>query len=71
MGLPEIDGERICIVGGSYGGFSSFASVIRHEDRYRCAVSINGVSDIPLLYGVAAIMWYWHPNRSSALKAPE
>ncbi len=50
MGLPEIDGERICIVGGSYGGFSAFASVIRHKERYRCAVSINGASDIPLLY---------------------
>ncbi len=26
-------------------------------------------ADIPLLYGLAAIMWYWHPNRRSAAKA--
>lgn len=45
---PEIDGTRICIVGGSYGGFSALASVIRHQKRYRCAASLNGATDIPL-----------------------
>jgi len=49
MALPSIDESRICIVGVSYGGFSALASVIRHRDRYRCAISINGVSDIPLV----------------------
>ena len=49
MALPEIDGDRICILGGSYGGFSALASAIRHESRYRCAGTINGVSDIPLI----------------------
>jgi len=44
---PEIDGTRICIVGGSYGGFSALASIIRHESRYRCAASLNGATDIP------------------------
>ena len=47
---PEIDAERLCIVGGSYGGFSALASVVRHEGRYRCAVTINGVTDIPLMF---------------------
>jgi len=47
--LPEIDADRICIVGASYGGFSAIASVVRHKNRYRCAISWNGVSDIPLL----------------------
>jgi len=50
MSLPAIDADRICIVGGSYGGFSALASVVRHESRYRCAISVNGVSDIPLLF---------------------
>jgi len=49
MDLPEIDERRLCIIGGSYGGFSALASVIRHPDRYRCAVSINGVTDVPLI----------------------
>jgi len=50
MSLAEIDASRVCILGGSYGGFSAIASVVRHKERYRCAVSLNGVSDIPLLY---------------------
>lgn len=49
MRRSEIDPSRICIIGGSYGGFSALASVIRHPDRYRCAVTINGVTDVPLM----------------------
>src|SRR5690606_16599332 len=49
MGRAEIDGRRICIIGGSYGGFSALTSILRHRERYRCAVSINGVTDVPLL----------------------
>jgi dipeptidyl aminopeptidase/acylaminoacyl peptidase len=47
---PEIDGTRICIVGSSYGGFSALASVIRHKTRYRCAASVNGVTDVPFSF---------------------
>jgi dienelactone hydrolase len=46
---PDVDEGRVCIIGGSYGGFSALTSVVRHKDRYRCAISLNGVSDIPLL----------------------
>ncbi|MBK7950987.1 MAG: S9 family peptidase [Deltaproteobacteria bacterium] len=49
MALPSVDEDRVCIEGGSYGGFSALASVIRHRDRYRCAISLNGVTDIPFL----------------------
>jgi dienelactone hydrolase len=47
---PEIDPSRVCIIGGSYGGFSAVASVVRHRHRYRCAATLNGASDIPLLF---------------------
>lgn len=50
LARPEIDPSRVCIAGGSYGGFSALAGIVRHESRYRCAASINGVSDIPLLF---------------------
>ena len=36
-------------ISGSYGGFSALARVRRHPSRFRCAVTINGVSDIPHL----------------------
>ena len=44
---PRIDASRTCILGGSYGGFSALASILRRPERYRCAVTINGVTDIP------------------------
>ena len=45
-----VDPERICILGSSYGGYSALMSAIRRPDRYRCAVSVAGVTDIPLMF---------------------
>lgn len=45
-----IDPERICIAGASYGGYSALISVARHEQRYRCAASLAGPTDILLLF---------------------
>jgi dipeptidyl aminopeptidase/acylaminoacyl peptidase len=39
---------RACIVGGSYGGYAALAGATQTPDLYRCAVSIAGVSDLPL-----------------------
>ncbi|WP_209348003.1 S9 family peptidase [Pontixanthobacter sp. CEM42] len=39
------DPERICVVGGSYGGYTSLWAVIRNPERYRCAASWAGVMD--------------------------
>lgn len=42
----HIDRNRICIVGGSYGGYAALAGAAFTPDLYACAVSINGVSDL-------------------------
>lgn len=41
-----IDPARVCIVGGSYGGYAALAGVSMTPQRYRCAVSVAGVSDL-------------------------
>lgn len=41
-----IDPSRVCIVGGSYGGYAALAGVTLQSDVYRCAVSYAGVSDL-------------------------
>ena len=41
------DPDRICIYGGSYGGYASLMGVIREPDLYRCAVGYVGVYDLP------------------------
>ncbi len=45
-----IDKNRMCIYGGSYGGYSALMSVIRAPDLYKCAASFAGVTDMALLY---------------------
>lgn len=41
-----VDPKRICIVGASYGGYAALWSAIRDPERYRCAVSLAGVTDV-------------------------
>jgi dipeptidyl aminopeptidase/acylaminoacyl peptidase len=41
-----IDPSRVCIVGGSYGGYAALAGVALQSGIYRCAVSVAGVSDM-------------------------
>lgn len=40
------DPKRVCIVGGSYGGYVALWGATRNPERYRCAVSFAGVSDL-------------------------
>jgi dipeptidyl aminopeptidase/acylaminoacyl peptidase len=40
-----IDPARVCIVGGSYGGYAALAGATLDPGVYRCAVSVAGVSD--------------------------
>lgn len=40
------DPDRICIAGGSYGGYAALMGVVKTPDFYQCAVSINGVSNV-------------------------
>jgi acetyl esterase/lipase len=40
------DVHRVCIVGASYGGYAALAGATMTPDRYRCAVSVAGVSDL-------------------------
>lgn len=41
-----INPARVCLVGGSYGGYAALWGVIRNPDRYRCAASFAAVTDV-------------------------
>ena len=43
------DAKRVCIVGGSYGGYAAFRAAQRDTGVYRCAVSFAGVADMPAM----------------------
>ncbi len=40
------DPERICIVGNSYGGYAALMGVIKEPGLYKCAISVNGVTNL-------------------------
>jgi dipeptidyl aminopeptidase/acylaminoacyl peptidase len=40
------DKERLCIYGGSYGGYAAIQGVVREPDLYKCAVGYVGVYDL-------------------------
>jgi dipeptidyl aminopeptidase/acylaminoacyl peptidase len=40
------DPKRTCIMGGSYGGYAAIWGAMRNPERYRCAISLNGVTDV-------------------------
>ncbi len=43
------DPDRVCIIGTSYGGYSALAGGAFSPELYRCIVSVNGVSDLPVM----------------------
>ncbi len=43
----QVDPKRVCIMGISYGGYAALWGAIRNPERYRCAVSLAGVTDLP------------------------
>lgn len=48
------DPKRVCIVGGSYGGYAALAGAAFTPELYTCAVSVNGVSDLPSMLAEVA-----------------
>jgi len=42
----KVDPKRVCIFGASYGGYAALWGAIRNPDRYRCAISMAGVTDL-------------------------
>jgi dipeptidyl aminopeptidase/acylaminoacyl peptidase len=40
------DPGRVCIYGGSYGGYAALMSVVREPDLYKCTVGYAGVYDL-------------------------
>ncbi|MGE6650534.1 alpha/beta hydrolase family protein [Shewanella colwelliana] len=44
------DKDRICIVGGSFGGYSALQSSILAPDLFKCAIGFAGVYDLDVMF---------------------
>ena len=63
------DPKRICIMGGSYGGYATLMGLARYPELFRCGVESFGVTDLNLLYtsgwsdATAGIRQHYLPER--------
>ncbi|MGC0153974.1 prolyl oligopeptidase family serine peptidase [Chromobacterium vaccinii] len=53
------DPKKVCIYGGSYGGYATLAGITKTPELYRCAVDYVGVSN--LFTFMKTIPPYWKP----------
>ena len=44
----DIDGERVCSFGMSYGGYAALMLTINHPELYKCAADWAGITDVNL-----------------------
>jgi dipeptidyl aminopeptidase/acylaminoacyl peptidase len=49
--------EKVCIYGGSYGGYAVMAGLTFTPDLYKCGINYVGVTDIPLLFESLPEAW--------------
>ncbi len=45
----DIDQNRVCVVGSSYGGFAALMLSIDHPELFKCAATLSGVTDFNLI----------------------
>ncbi len=60
------DPKRICIMGGSYGGYATLAGLTFTPSLYKCGVDIVGPSNIRTLF--KSIPPYWMPMKNLLIK---
>jgi dipeptidyl aminopeptidase/acylaminoacyl peptidase len=46
----EVDGARMCVYGGSFGGYSALMLAAREPTLFKCAVGYAGVYDLNLVF---------------------
>jgi len=59
-----VDPKKVCVVGGSYGGYAALAGPTLDKGVYRCAVSVAGVSDLRRMVEKEANIYGRRENQS-------
>ncbi|ACA85139.1 S9 family peptidase [Shewanella woodyi] len=46
LGLKNISDDKVCITGGSFGGYSALMSALMEPELYRCSIPMYGAYDL-------------------------
>jgi dipeptidyl aminopeptidase/acylaminoacyl peptidase len=55
---PFLDGERVCALGASYGGYMVNWIAGQWPDRFRCLVNHDGIFDLRSMYYATEELWF-------------
>ena len=64
--FPWIDGDRLGVIGVSYGGFMT-SWVVGHTDRFKAACSEAGINNVATQVGTSDIGWHWTINEQGGV----
>ena len=59
MGRDDIDQERVCAYGGSYGAYASYMLAVREPEMLRCVIGYVGVYDLNIIYSTGDVPKSW------------
>ena len=62
---PQIDPKRLCVTGGSYGGFMT-NWIIGHTERFCCAASQRSIANWTGFYGMSDIGFFFAGDQTDA-----
>ncbi len=63
---PYIDGSRVGIYGGSYGGYVSAMAIVRHPDTFQAASASSPVSDWRHYDTIYTERYMWKPQENTS-----
>jgi dipeptidyl aminopeptidase/acylaminoacyl peptidase len=69
---PQLDGDRVCALGGSYGGYMMNWIEGRWPDRFKCIVQHDGVFDARAMAYETEELWFdeWEHGQHPYYEAP-
>jgi dipeptidyl aminopeptidase/acylaminoacyl peptidase len=70
LGRPDIDPDRVAMMGGSYGGYMA-NWMAGHTDRFKAIVSHAGLWALDQMFGTTDHPMFWRPQFGDPLAEPE
>ena len=70
LARPDIDADRVAMMGGSYGGYMA-NWMAGHTDRFKAIVSHAGLWTLDQMFGTTDHPMFWRPQFGDPLTNPE
>jgi dipeptidyl aminopeptidase/acylaminoacyl peptidase len=70
LARPDIDADRVAMMGGSYGGYMA-NWMAGHTDRFKAIVSHAGLWALDQMFGTTDQPMFWRPQFGDPLTEPE